>query len=162
MIWSGKRVAAFVKTPPAIKIGQTGVDVGVSEVWRIRADSVSVLNGKVRVVLPEKEKVLPDADGFYNLYQGTYEVRLSNEVSIPSNAIGKMYPRSSLNRLGAIKSDTAVWDSGYAGFGTQTLHIPIKLFRIHKDELWFQFVLEDSEPAEQGYGGCWQGEKPQG
>ena len=161
VIWSGKNTARFVRGPAPVKVNPNGVDVGVSEVWLIRNDSVSVLNGRVRATTPEKKKVLPDEEGFYNLHNGTYEVRLANEIAVPLNAMGKAFPRSSLNRLGAIKSDTAVWDSGYCGFGTQTVHIPIKLFRIHKDEFWFQFVLEDCEPAEQGYSGHWQGEKPQ-
>jgi deoxycytidine triphosphate deaminase len=160
MIWSGKGTARHVSGQAPVKVNPNGVDIGVSEVWLIRNDAISILNGKTRITIPEKEKLLPDADGFYNLAQGTYEVRLANEVSVPLNAVGKLYPRSSLNRLGAIKSDTALWDSGYIGFGTQTIHIPIKLFRIHKDELWFQFVLEDCELVERGYEGHWQGEKP--
>lgn len=160
-IWSGKKTAQFVSQPPEIKINPNGVDLGVSEVWLIRNDAVSVFNGKTRMTMPEKEKVLPDAEGFYNLQQGTYEVRVANEVSVPLNAVGKLYPRSSLNRLGVIKSDTAIGDSGYRGFCTQTIHVPIKLFRVHKDERWFQLVFEDCEPVEEGYQGHWQGEKPQ-
>ncbi|MEM5814479.1 MAG: hypothetical protein QXD77_01565 [Candidatus Aenigmatarchaeota archaeon] len=159
-VWSGSRTALHLKVPPEVKVNPNGVDVRVSEVWLIRQDAISVLNGKTRVTVPEKEKILPDADGFYDLQQGTYEVRIANEISVPLNAVGKLYPRSSLNRLGSIKSDTALWDSGYVGFGTQTIFVPIKLFRIHKDEYWFQFVLEDCEPTERGYDGFWQKEKP--
>jgi len=160
-IWPGRKVAKFVRGPSEIKINPNGVDLKVSEVWLIKPESVSVLNGKTRKTEPPKEKVLPDREGFYNLHKGVYEVRIANEVSIPKNAVGKLYPRSSLNRLGAIKSDTAIWDSGYTGFGTQTIHIPIKLFRIHKDEFWFQFTLEDCEPSEEQYSGFWQGERPE-
>jgi deoxycytidine triphosphate deaminase len=160
VVWSGKHVAQFVRQPPEIKINPNGVDLKASEIWLIRADAVSVLNGKTRATIPEKEKVLPDADGFYNLHQGTYEVRVANEVSIPKNAVGKLYPRSSLNRLGSIKSDTAIWDSGYCGFGTQTLHVPIKLLRVQKDEFWFQLAMEDGEESDEQYSGHWQGEKP--
>ncbi len=160
MIWSGKRTAAFIKQPQEIKINANGVDLKVSEVWMILPESVSVLNGKVRTTTPEKVLIKPDGDGFYNLTTGVYEVRLSNEISVPSNAVGVLFPRSSINRLGMIKSDTAIWDSGYKGFGTQTVFIPIKLFRIHKDDYWFQFVLQDCEPSEIQYDGHWQGEKP--
>ncbi len=160
VVWSGKHVAQFVRQPPEIKINPNGVDLKASEIWLIRADAVSVLNGKTRVTMPDKEKVLPDADGFYNLHQGTYEVRVANEVSIPKNAVGKLYPRSSLNRLGSIKSDTAIWDSGYCGFGTQTLHVPIKLLRVQKDEFMFQLAMEDCESSDVQYSGHWQGEKP--
>lgn len=160
VVWSGKRVAQHVSQPPAIKVNPNGVDIGVSEVWMFHSDSVSVLNGKVRTTSPEKERILPDADGFYNLRRGTYEVRLANEITVPPNAVGKGFPRSSLNRLGVMKANAAVWDSGYRGFSTQTVHVPIRLFRIHKDEPWLQFTLEDSEPSDVSYSGHWQGERP--
>jgi len=160
MIWSGKRTAAFVKQPPEIKINPNGVDLKVSEVYEIHNQTVSVLNGKVRTTNPEKVSIKPDAEGFYNLEQGNvYEARLANEVSVPENAVGLMFPRSSLNRLGAVKSNTAIWEPGYKGFGTLTIFVPIKLFRIHKDEHWFQFTLQDCEKSDVLYDGHWQGEK---
>jgi len=162
VVWSGKRTSACVRQPPEVKVGPNGVEMKVSEVWKIEPETVSVFNGKVRTTTPEKMKLEPDAEGFWNLTTGTYEVRIANEVSIPLNAVGRLHPRSTLNRLGTIKSDTALWDSGYVGYGTQTVHVPIRLFRIHKDEFWFQFVLEECEPADAGYSGHWQGEKPQG
>jgi len=159
-VWSGKHVAQFVRQPPEIKINPNGVDMKASEVWLILGDTVSVLNGKVRVTIPEKEKILPDAEGFYNLRQGTYEVRAANEITIPQGAVARFYPRSSFNRLGMISSNTAIGDSGYTGFVTRTVHIPIKLFRVHKDEFMFQMAMEDCEPSDVQYSGHWQGEKP--
>lgn len=162
VVWSGKKVARFLEVPPEVRVQPNGVELRVSEVWRIHPETVSIFNGKIRTCDPEKEKILPDNEGFFNLTQGTYEVRIANKVTVPANAVGRMHPRSTLNRLGTIKSDTALWDSGYSGFGTQTIHVPIKLFRVHKDEFWFQLTLEDCEPSEKQYGddGHWQGERP--
>ncbi|MFH0829968.1 MAG: hypothetical protein V1887_02285 [Candidatus Aenigmatarchaeota archaeon] len=159
VVWSGKRVSEYVSQPPAVKINPNGVDIGVSDVWMFHPDSVSTLKGGVRTTSPEKQRILPDSDGFYNLRQGTYEVRLANRITVPSNAIGRGFPRSSLNRLGMLKAPAAVWDSGYSGFSTQTVYVPIRMFRIHKDEPWLQFTLEDGEPSDVIYQGHWQNEK---
>ena len=160
MILSGEKVSKYVKAPPEIKINPNGVDVKVSEVWKIDDNTVSVLNGKVRETNPQKKLMEPDDQGFYNLVNGIYEVRIANEVEIPNKFTGMLLPRSSLNRLGMIKSESALWDSGYKGFGTQTIFIPIKLFKIHKNDFWFQFILLSSEESKNLYDGHWQNEKP--
>jgi deoxycytidine triphosphate deaminase len=160
VVWSGRRISQFVRQPPEIKINPNGVDMKASEVWLIHADAISVLNGKVRETAPEKIRILPDNEGFYNLAQGTYEIRSANQITVPSGAVARFYPRSSFNRLGMISSNTAIGDSGYTGFVTRTVHIPIKLFRIHRDEFFFQMTMEDCEPSDVSYQGHWQGEKP--
>lgn len=160
VVWSGRRVAQHVKQPPEIKINPNGVDMKASEVWLILPDAVSILKGSIRVTEPAKRMILPDPEGFYNLAQGTYEIRAANGIKIPPGAVARFYPRSSFNRLGMINSNTAVGDSGYVGFVTKTVHIPIRLFRIHKDEFWFQLTMEDCEPSDLQYSGHWQNEKP--
>ncbi|MBI4017384.1 MAG: deoxycytidine deaminase [Candidatus Aenigmarchaeota archaeon] len=157
-VWPGSRTARFVKQPPEVKINPNGVDVGVSEVWRIEEHARSTLHGKIRETEPPKTLVTPEGD-FFVLAKGVYEVRLSNEVEIPQNAVAMLLPRSTLNRLGVIKSETAVWDSGYKGFGTQTVFVPIHSIRIHRDEKWFQLIFMDAE-ASGTYEGHWQNEKP--
>ncbi len=159
-VWSGERVANFVEQPPKIKINPNGVDLSVSEVFLISSDASSVLDGDVREISPEKTLVKPGKDGFYSLVSGVYEIRSANRVSIPKNAVAFFFPRSTLNRLGVIKSQTAVGDSGYTGYPTQTVFIPIKNFRIHKDEHWMQMMFMGCEESEHSYSGHWQGEKP--
>jgi dUTP pyrophosphatase len=159
--WLGKDVAKFVKQPPEIKINPNGVDLKVSEVWKIGLEEEAVLHGSTRTV--NKKLILPENDDFYHLERGVYDVRIANEVTIPMEAVGLCFPRSTLNRLGTIKSDGGVWDSGYKGFGTQTLLVPIKKIKIHKDEFWFQLMLfSNKDIAEIKYEGHWQGEKPNG
>ena len=156
-VWSGEKVSKFITTPPEIKISPNSVDIRASEIFLIPFETEAIFHGKIRE--SKKVKIEPDEQGFYNLENGTYEVRIANEIEIPKNAIGFLLPRSSMNRLGMIKSETAVWDSGYKGFGTQTVFIPIKKFKIHKDEPWFQVVIMDSESSGT-YDGHWQNEKP--
>lgn len=161
-VWIGEEIAKFVEQPPEIKINPNGVDIGASEVWKLSDDATAVLKGKERTIAPDKQKILPNEMGFYNLSRGMYEIRFANKVTIPKNAIGLCFPRTSLNRLGMLKSETGIWDSGYSGYGTQTMFVAIKNFKIHKDEFWFQFTLIDmKEDAKTLYEGHWQGERPE-
>ena len=133
-VWSGKRVATFVEQPPTIKINPNGVDIKVAEVFLLDESTVSLFNGNQRTTIPEKILLKPDTDGFYDLPKGVYEIRLANKITIPKNAVALFFPRSTLNRLGLIKSHTAIGDSGYVGYPTQTIFVPIKNFRIYKEE----------------------------
>jgi deoxycytidine triphosphate deaminase len=160
-VWLGKNVAKYISNHAPIKINPNGVDVRVSEVWKIHPDSEVIIKGSERTISPEKAKILFDESGFYNLDTGIYEIRLANEVEIPQEATALMFPRSTLNRLGMIKSETAVGDSGYKGFMTQTFYVPIKKIRIHKDEAWVQLIfIDNKDVADMKYEGHWQGEKP--
>ena len=82
VVWSGKKVAQFVKTPPEVKINPNGVDIGVSEIWRFHEQSETTINKDIRKVNPEKAMVTPDEDGYYKLPMGVYEIRIANEISI--------------------------------------------------------------------------------
>lgn len=157
---SGEEVAKFVNTPPDVKVGPNGVEVRVSEVWEITNNTVAIFHGKIREVKPEKTRVYPKND-FYELPRGVYEVRIANQVTIPLGCVGFCHPRSTLNRLGVIKSETGIWDSGYRGYGTQTILVPIKMFKIHKDEFWFQIRMQRSEKSTHSYNGHWQEERPE-
>jgi dUTP pyrophosphatase len=160
-VWLGEETAKHVEQPPEIKANPNGVDLRISEIWRIPEGGIARIYGKERTIEPDKVLIEPDKDGFYYLPEGTYEVRTANKVNIPNNAVGFCFPRSTLNRFGVIKSETAVWDSGYSGFGTLTVRVTIKELQIHKDEYWFQLVLMDTKgKANQLYAGKWQGEKP--
>ena len=129
--------------------------------WKLPEGGVARIHGSVRKIEPDKLLISPDEDGFYYLPEGTYEVRIANKITIPAHAVGLLFPRTTFNRLGVIKSESGIWDSGYSGFGTQTLRVTVSELQVHKDEFWFQFVLMDSkEPAKQLYQGHWQGEKP--
>ena len=162
-VWLGKDIAKYISNHAPIKINPNGVDIGVSEVWRIHPDSEVIVKGAERKISPDKTKIEPAEDGFYHLEQGIYEIRLANEVEIPSSAMALMFPRSTLNRLGMLKSETAVGDSGYKGFMTQTFFVSVKKLKIHKDEAWVQLIFIDNKDIPDTlYSGHWQGEKPSG
>ena len=158
-VWSGEKVAKFVEQPPEIKINPNGVDVKVSEIFLIDEDSVSIVDGSVREN-SSKTLVKPDKDGFYNMKRGVYELRVANKVTIPKDAVAFFFPRSTFNRLGMIKSESAIGDSGYSGYATVTVFVPIKSFKVKKDEYWIQVMFKKAEESEKSYSGHWQNEKP--
>lgn len=138
-----------------VKIGPNGIDVSPIEIHRISMDATATVHGATREINPPKQLVHAEGD-FYRLTSGIYEVRLAVKIKIPKNAVGKCVPRSTLNRLGMIKAESAVWDSGYEGWGTVTVMVPIKELMIHKDEAWFQFIIEDAYESEEQYNGFYQ------
>ncbi len=165
MFWSGKKIAEFIEGDK--KIGPNGCDLRVSEVAKIPDDAIIFLhdkkrgylvNGEFREQQDVKKPLIPNNDGFYELTHGAYEVRLANKIAIPKNAVGFAFPRSTFNRLGIIKSESAVWDSGYSGTGTSTVFVAAKKALIHKDEFWIQFVMMSAEESDNQYKGFYQNE----
>jgi deoxycytidine triphosphate deaminase len=165
MFWSGQRIYDEVlKVVEAnkgrlqgVKINPCGVDIGVSNVDKIEENATALIDGERRELDQQKSNCRPQ-NGIYELKRGVYEVRLNVAVRIPLDAIGLSLPRSTLNRLGIIKSETAVFDPGYEGIGVQTVFVPIKELRIAENERWFQFVVADAMKANQTYNGRYQGE----
>lgn len=154
--WRGEEVAKYVEGE--VKINPNGVDLRVGEVWKIKEDVEIEINGNVRKIEPKKEKVEPEGE-FWILEKGVYEVRIANKVTIPKSAVGLLLPRSTFNRLGIIKSETALWDSGYSGYGTQTVIVMVKKAKIHVNELWFQLIFLDAKEVKEGYRGFYQNEQ---
>ena len=165
MFWSGqkifdevmKAVEANKDLSSKVKINPCGVDIGASSVEQIEDNSVALIDGDRRELDTKTTNCKPQR-GFFILKRGVYIVHLNVAVKIPLNAIGLSLPRSTLNRLGVIKSETAVFDPGYEGFGVQTVYIPIKELRIDQNERWFQFMVADAKKTGQTYKGRYQRE----
>ena len=165
MFWSGQRIFDEVMKVVQgnkdllgkVKINPCGVDIGASSVERIEDNSVAIINGDRRELDTKTTECRPQ-EGMFVLKRGVYVVHLNVAVKIPVNAVGLSLPRSTLNRLGVIKSETAVFDPGYEGFGVQTIYVPIKELRIAENERWFQFMVADAEKTGQIYKGRYQRE----
>lgn len=155
---SGDSVEKTIVEGEPVETGPNGVDVGVSEVWLIPEGAEITIHGKTRKLSKKKERVKP-SNGFYELEPGVYEVRSNVKVRIPRDVVLYCKPRSTFNRLGCVKVETAVFDSGYEGYFTQTVFLPFKL-RVHEDEAWFQLVGFKGEESGKLYDGHYQGEKP--
>jgi len=157
------------------KVNPNGVDLAPKEVRSIPGGSTIYLHGEKRgylkaskgrvkkvVIDDAKLPVEPDAEGFYRFAKGRlYELRFPR-VSVPADCTGFAFPRSTVNRLGIIKLESAVFDSGYAGEFTQTIFTPLNA-RVHKDEALVQLVfIRNEAPAQMLYNGRYQNEASTG
>jgi len=155
------------------KVNPNGVDLSPKEVKLVPRGFKIYLHGEERGYIapstrgrgarkPEvrdvKELVSPDREGFYDFLKGNlYELRFP-KVSVPADCTGFAFPRSTVNRLGIIKLETAVFDSGYTGEPTQTIYTPLDA-RVHKDEALVQLVfIRNEAPAKELYSGRYQNE----
>ena len=165
-VLNGNEVASFCSS--VVKINPNGVDLAPKKISRIPSGSVIFLHGGRRgyleggesnQVVDRKTAVAPDAEGYYNLDRGElYELRFPS-VRIPLDCTGFAFPRSTINRLGIIKLESAVFDSGYSGEPTQTIFTPLSAV-VHKDEAFVQLVLfRNEKPTEKPYQGFYQNEK---
>jgi len=159
---TGKEVSRYVSE--YVKINPAGVDIAPRKIFRIPENITAVLDGKTRgfevdgrVTWDAYEEVRPKGD-FWVLEPGIYVVAFPRVV-VPKNVVGFAFPRSTLNRLGLIKVQTAVFDPGYEGEFTQTWFIPIRA-KVRVGEAWVQLVyFRLEEEPEETYNGYWQGEK---
>lgn len=155
------------------KVNPNGVDLAPKEVKLLPRGLKIYLHGEVRGYLapsagrgkkekPEvrdfKELLPPDKEGFYDFAKGNlYELRFP-KVTVPADCTGFAFPRSTVNRLGIIKLESAVFDSGYSGEPTQTIFTPLDA-RVHKDEALIQLVfIRNESPAKKPYSGRYQNE----
>ena len=161
---SGKEVAACCKS--FVKINPNGVDLAPTQVSRLPADLTILLHGDKRgyigpdgELLTEK-RVSPRRGRLLQFREGDDCTSCDSlRCHVPATCTGFAFPRSSINRLGIIKLESAVFDSGYHGEPTQVIFTPIAA-RVHKAEALIQLVfLRNEKPAESLYSGFYQHEK---
>ena len=161
VILPGREAAKYLER--YVKINPAGVDVAPKKIFKL-PDATVFIHGDKRgflvdnKFLPLKEalqEVKPE-DDFWSLEPGRYYV-VFPRVKIPEDVVAFAYPRSTFNRLGIIKSQTAVFDPGYEGEWNQTFLFPVPA-RIHTSEAWVHLVF--IKGAHYGkYEGHWQGER---
>ena len=163
MIAPGEFVAKHLSS--YVKVNSTAVDVAPKKVFRLPDDAEIffhggkrgfLINGEFKPLIGVLEEVRP-VDNFWILEPGRYYV-VFPRIEIPENYTGFAFPRSSINRLGIIKSQTAVFDPGYRGEWNQTFWIPVKS-HIHTSEAWVQVVFIRNESISGLYNGHWQDEE---
>ncbi len=157
MIISPRDGPAWIKKLGQEQIQPAGVDLTVQNIQSFeKIGRLSVSN--TNRVVPEKNILQPDAEGFYHLPIGSYMLRYQERIEIPLDAIGLVFPRSSLLRMGATIY-TAVWDPGYKGQGMGLLNV-IHPVAIQKGARIAQLVLIRMEtPSPEGYQGVYNNEK---
>ncbi|AAR39177.1 NEQ329 [Nanoarchaeum equitans Kin4-M] len=164
MIIPGKIAKKFVSE--YVKVNPAGIDVKPKKVFKIKDFDYIYLHGNKRgfiindkfVELRENLEEIKPIDDYWVLDEGLYYV-VFPEVVIPPYMVALALPRSSLNRLGIQKYETALFDPGYKGEFTQTFYFPKKA-KIHINEAWIQLIfIQMLMPAEELYNGYWNNER---
>ena len=161
----GNKIKDFVEK--YIKINPAGVDITPKKIFRIPEEKIEYaflekdkrgyyISGKFYEIREVLEEIKPEND-YWILDKGIYYL-VFPKVKIPKNTIALALPRSTLNRLGLIKVETALFDPGYEGEFTQTWYIPFKL-KVHINEAWVQLIFIKLEEEAEEYKGYWQKEK---
>ncbi len=166
MILPGKIAKEYVSE--YVKVNPAGIDIKPKKIFRLPLEKVDyiylegkkrgyMLNGEFKQLTELLEEITP-IENYWVLEEGYYYV-VFPKVTIPEDVMALAFPRSTLNRLGIQKFETAVFDPGYEGEFTQTLYFP-KRAKIHVNEAWIQLVFfKLLEKPEETYKGFWQGEK---
>jgi dUTP pyrophosphatase len=135
-----------------------GIDLSIDALWRF-TESGALGVSSVDRVLPTRDELPWDGEGWIALERGTYGLRYGEWVELPVDCGGLCFPRSSLLRMG-VHVPTAVWDAGYAGRGEGLLVVenPHGL-RVQQGARVAQLVVfRLTEPAARAYAGQYQHE----
>jgi dUTP pyrophosphatase len=158
MFRSGAFVADCVSTVEPEQIQPNGVDLTVAAVYEQR-DSGWI--GREDKVVGDRTAIEPEEVGeqvppTYYLEPGGYVVEYGEELAVPREHAGFVFPRSTLLR-NACTLETAVWDAGYEGRGEGLLIVHNDI-AIEQGARVGQFVLAAAD-HEDTYDGDYQGER---
>ena len=148
-----KKVNASVNSGEQVQ--PAGYDVSVSKIFSYSEDqdfTLSIAKAKNSPLL----EVEPSA-GFYELKKGAYCVELNEITTIPGNAIGILFPRSTLLRNG-LDLRTALFDPGYSG-QPKVMLVCHKKARIERYARIGQIIILQSSGEFRKYSGQYQGER---
>ena len=157
--------AALAGQPPlvegidaATQLQPNGIDLRIDRVQRLT--SPGLLGAAPNLREPAaREDLPPDADGWWDLHQGSYVIGYVEKVNLPPDLMAFARPRSSLLRSG-VAIHTAVWDAGYSGRGEGLLAVlNPKGYRLQRGAAVLQLVfLRLGSATAEGYRGTYQGE----
>ncbi len=157
MVWLTPFPKGIVKEYIDIKkqTQSAGFDLTVREILRIKDGGILDFDNGQRVI-PEYEP-LPSHSNIWELTADAYIVRYNEIISVPSDSVAIILPRSSLMRMGATIY-SALWDPGYNGRGIGLLHVTKKI-SVHKNARIAQIIFIRTEgKAAQEYAGQYQNE----
>ena len=92
----------------------------------------------------ETQEVLPDEEGYFNLEVGSYEVVMSNIITVASGDAGWVVTRSTLNRSD-IRVFSSLYDSGYSCCMAGCLHVGTGSAKIKKGTRVAQYLSFEAE-----------------
>ena len=123
----------------------------------IQPNAIDLRLGKVFIIRPntfilsEEEKIhrgsvelRPDANGWFTLVEGHYEVVMENIITVGENEAGWVITRSTLNRNGVFLT-SGLYDTGYTGIMAGVMHVTCGPMRIQRGTRIGQYLSFDAE-----------------
>lgn len=89
-------------------------------------------------------EMMVDADGYYRLEPGHYEVVMQNKISVGRDEAGWVITRSTLNRNGVFLT-SGLYDTGYNGVMAGVMHVTIGPMRIKPGTRIGQYLCFDAQ-----------------
>jgi|SRR5579872_6343957 len=159
-ILSGEEIAPLINKITSANSGEqkqpAGFDVTVSTIHSYSQSrfTLGIEKGENSALTQ-----VPISDGsFYDLDPGAYFIELNEITTIPSDAIGILFPRSTLLRNG-LDVRTALFDPGYSGQPKVMLvcHRPARIQRFSR--IGQLIILKSDREFPSKYSGRYQGER---
>ncbi len=123
-------------------IQPNAVDLRLGKVFKVSSSTFKI---------DEKEKVhrgsyeiKPDAQGYYNLPEGHYEVVMDNVITVGLGEAGWVITRSTLNRNGVFLT-SGLYDTGYDGVMAGMMHVTCGPMRIQQGTRIGQYLSFNAE-----------------
>jgi len=118
------------------------IDLRLDKIFAIKSEVFEVSNDHKKH--RGTEEILPDAEGYYTLHPGSYEIVMENIIHVGEGEAGWVITRSTLNRNGCYIT-SGLYDSGYHGVMAGVLHITSGDARIKKGTRVGQYLSFDAE-----------------
>lgn len=122
------------------------VDLRLGKVFRI-SPAEFVLSEHMKLHRGTHE-IHPDADGWYELQPGSYEVAMENIIHVGEGEAGWVITRSTLNRNGVFLT-SGLYDSGYHGIMAGVMHVNVGPVRIQRGTRIGQYLSFNAEALHQ-------------
>ena len=118
------------------------IDLRLDKVFRILPNIFEITNDHKKH--RGSEEILPDAEDFFALSPGSYEIVMENIIHVGEGEAGWVITRSTLNRNGCFIT-SGLYDSGYHGVMAGVLHITVGDVRIKKGTRVGQYLSFNAE-----------------
>lgn len=118
------------------------IDLRLDKVFRILPNLFEITNDYKKH--RGSEEILPDAEDFFALSPGSYEIVMENIIHVGEGEAGWVITRSTLNRNGCFIT-SGLYDSGYHGVMAGVLHITVGDARIKKGTRVGQYLSFNAE-----------------
>lgn len=122
------------------------VDLRLGKVFRIKPNVFEIDNETKKH--RGSEEVQPDAEGWYTLEPGAYEVVMENIIRVGEDEAGWVITRSTLNRNDVFLT-SGLYDSSYHGTMAACMHVGTAPMRIKRGTRIGQYLSFDAEMKHQ-------------